>query len=115
MDAKLDAFGQATVAGNTASIRIGPRGESWNVTLVTVKATTKVLESVCTVYLNSVGDPFIRDITYTGSTGDTSDTQYDLRDGDALYFVWTNADNGAVVTVTLRGTRTMPVGGFRAV
>lgn len=115
MDAILNVQQQAVISGNTATIRFGPYGESWHITRISVKCSTKVLESAATIYRGQIGDLYIQDVSYTGSTGDTSDTVHDLVDGENMYVVWTGADNGATATITISGTRSMPQGGFRAV
>lgn len=116
MDALLNVSGQVVLDMNGyGAIRIGPVGEGWFITRVMVSATSHVNEATCTSYQTNIGEYFQRDITYTGSTGDTSDTTYTLTDGDALWFVWTGGDAGATATVSISGTRTNPRGGFRAI
>lgn len=106
---------QVVIASNTGTIRFGPYGEAWNIKRIAVKTTTHVLESTCQIYRGQIGDLYLSDITYTGSTGDTSYTDIDLVDGENMYAVWTGADNGATATITITGTRSEPDGGFRAV
>lgn len=115
IDTKLDVQLQATVSGGTAVVQFGPHGESWRITRVFVKTSTKVLESQCTLYRNQIGDLYAEDTTFTASTGDTSDTVFDLTDGEKMYAVWTGADNGAIATLTISGLKSRPSGGFRAV
>lgn len=110
----LNASAQAIVdASGIALIRFAPRGEDWEVTRITVKASTRVLEAKAAYYLTAVGDTYLQEETYSGSSGDTTDTTLFLTDGDPLYVRWTGADVGATATATLRGWRTQPVGGFR--
>jgi len=116
MDALLNISAHVALDGSGyGQIRLGPLGETWYITRTMVKATSHVLEAICTVYQTNIGDLYQRDISYTGSMGDTSDTQYTVTDGDALYYVWTGGDVGATATVTISGTRSSPQGGFRAV
>lgn len=115
-DAILNFSAQVTLNGSGyGAIRIGPTGEQWFITRTMVRATTHVLEAICTIYQTNIGATFQRDITYTGSTGDTSDTEFHVTDGDALWVEWSGGDAGAVATVTISGTRSNPTGGFRAV
>lgn len=97
------------------AIRVGPSGEQWWIDRTLVRCTTHVLEATCTIYQTNIGENFQRDVSYTGSTGDTSDTGFHLTDGDALWVEWMNGDIGTVATVTFSGTRSNPYGGFRAV
>lgn len=114
--ALLNVSSQVVLDGSgNGRIRIGPLGEMWYITRNMVRTTTRNNEAVCTVYQTNVGDDYQRDITYTGSTGDTSDTEFTVTDGDALWFVWVGGDPGATATVTISGTRSNPRGGFRAV
>lgn len=115
-DAILNLSAQITLDGTGYGVlRIGPTGEQWWITRTMVRCTTRVDEAVCTMYQTNIGANFQKDISYTGSTGDTSDTEFHITDGDALYVEWANGDIGAVATVTISGTRSNPFGGFRAV
>jgi len=106
---------QAVVDGTgTATVRFAPTGENWEVNRLTVKVSTRVLEAKAAYYLTAIGDSYLQEETYSGSSGDTTDTSLFLVDGDALYVQWTGADIGAIATATLRGWRSVPVGGFRA-
>ncbi len=115
-EALLNVSAQVVLDGSgNGAIRVGPTGEQWHVTRIMVRATSHIREATATIYQTNIGDMYQRDITYTGSTGDTSDTQYDITDGDALWVAWAGGDAGATATVTLSGTRSNPIGGFRAV
>lgn len=115
-DAILNYSAQVTLDGSGyGTIRVGPTGEQWYITRTMVRASTHVREAVCTIYQTNIGANFQRDITYTGSSGDTSDTQHHITDGDALWIEWSNGDAGATATVTFSGTRSNPQGGFRAI
>ena len=113
--ARLQASYQTVVVGGTATIQYGPHGESWHITRTAVSASSHVSEAMLNIYRGQVGALYGEDDSYTGSTGDTSDTMFDLVDGESLYAVWTQADEGAIVTLTISGTRSDPIGGFRAV
>lgn len=106
---------QATVDGSgVALVRFAPTGENWEVTRLTVKVSTRVLEAKAAYYLTAVGDTYLQEETYSGSSGDTTDISIFMADGDPLFVRWTGADVGATATATLRGWRTEPLGGFRA-
>lgn len=106
---------QTTVgADGTATLMFAPHGENWEVNRLTVKVSTRVLESKASYYLTNIGDQYLQEETYSGSSGDTTDTSLFLTDGDPLWVKWTGADIGAVATATLRGWRSAPAGGFRA-
>lgn len=112
----LNFTAQVTLDGSGyGAIRIGPNGEEWWWNRTMVRCSTRVLEAVCTMYQTNIGAAFQRDITYTGSTGDTSDTDFHLTDGDAMWVEWMGGDSGGIATVTISGRRSTPYGGFRAV
>lgn len=116
MRALLAQSAQAVVdAQGVATIRMAPQGEDWEITRLTVKVSTKVLEAEASYYLTNISADALQEATQMGSTGDTTDTNLTLTDGDPLWVRWTGADVGAMATVTIRGWRTQPVGGFRAV
>ncbi|GIH29370.1 hypothetical protein Aph01nite_76800 [Acrocarpospora phusangensis] len=115
MPTLLNESAQAIVDGSgTAIVRMAPQGEDWEVTRLSVKVSTRVNEAEANYYLTTICDDNRQEGTYSGSSGDTSDTKMFLNDGDPLFVVWTGADVGAIATVTLRGTKTTPIGGFRA-
>jgi len=97
------------------ALRVGPTGEQWWISRTMVRCSTRDNEAVCTMYQTNIGANFQRDITYTGSTGDTSDTQFHITDGDAMWLEWIGGDPGTTATATISGTRSNPYGGFRAV
>jgi hypothetical protein len=116
-DAFLSAQESASasvVGGETiALVSFAPRGETWEITSVKVKASTAVLEATAFTYRNLVGDNYILDTTFAGSSGDTSDTPITLRDGDRLWVRWTGGDLGATYSAVVNGWRSTPQGGFR--
>lgn len=116
MGAQLRQSFQATVNGlGIATISVAPHGENWRITSTTVKVSTRVLEAVATTYRGlSVGDAYLIEGTYSGSSGDTSDTDIFLTDGQPITVQWTGADVGAIATLTVSGWRSTPSGGFRA-
>ena len=104
----LDANGYGTV-------RLAPTGEKWEVTHVHVECSSRISESECRWYLGQISPSTIIDGTYSGSTGDTSDTIAYLEDGQAMHFEWKGGDAGAIATVSVSGWKSPPDGGFRAV
>lgn len=107
----------ATVDGVTGYgvIRLSPRGEKWEISRVHVECSTRVSESECRWYLGQIRPDAIIDGTYSGSSGDTSDTTAYLEDGQAMFLEWRGGDNGATATVTVSGWKSAPEGGFRAI
>jgi len=93
-------------SGDGSSAPLGPSaaGETWSVTIISVKCSSNVSESVCNVYL----DGALIGGTSWGSTGD-SDTGISLvmAVGQALTAQWTGGDSGATGTLTAIGTRTV--------
>jgi hypothetical protein len=112
----LNASAQAVVDANgEAVVMFAPHGENWEVNRLTVGVSTQVLESVASYYLTFVSPDTLQESTQSGSTGDTTDISIFMADGDQLWVKWTGADVGATATATLRGWRSVPTGGFRAV
>jgi hypothetical protein len=118
------ANGQATVVGGIATVTFQPTLYTWDVNRITVKQTTTVTnESKASIYLGQIGDQYIVDATYTGSSGDTcgGDPPTRVVQGQLLYVVWSaptggSIDNGATMTATIGGMQAVPDGrGFRAV
>lgn len=99
----------------TGIVRLAPTGEQWEIHNTNVLCSTRTNESLCRVYRDQIGDIYVIDGTYSGSSGDTSDTVIQLTDGQPLYYVWTGGDIGATATVRVTGFKSPPTGGFRAV
>lgn len=85
---------------------------TWQPQLVSVKASSNVLEASAKVYIGpSATDPYFVDGTLSGSTGDstgkvaafTVDTH-----GNTLWVVWAGGDAGALATAQVSGTLTAP-------
>lgn len=96
-------------------ITLAPRGEKWQIDLSNVVCSTHILEAEVRVYIGQIADMNQIDGTYSGSSGDRSDTVIYLHDGEQVIFVWQGGDPGAQATVKITGWTTTPVGGFRAV
>lgn len=85
------------------SIRLAFPGKLMRITRVTVATAPATREVLCRVYRDFIGPPYLLDTTYTGGTGDTSDTVHIVADGSCLYVVWEDGDSRAVATVTYSG------------
>lgn len=98
--------GKLNGSGNGTSGELGPSasGETWQVTLISVKCSTNVSEAICSVFLNGA----LVGTTTWGSTGD-SDTGITLpmAVGQVLTATWTGGDANATGTLTAMGTRTV--------
>ena len=84
-------------------IRLAFPGQSVTIYRLTVATSPATREVLCSVFRNFVGPPYLVDNTYTGGTGDTSDTSHSLKDGSALIVRWEGGDPGARATVTYSG------------
>jgi hypothetical protein len=104
----LDASGNGVVA-------FAPRGTRWHLDFVSVKCTTRVKEATVRIYEGYVGDQYYTDGTFSGSSGDTSNTEHYMEDGETIHIVWTGGDPGARATAIIRGWESVQGGGFRAV
>lgn len=113
---RLDTNGSVTLdALGNGNVRLAPRGEKWEINRIFVACSTRNKEAQCRIYINHIAPLNSIDGTYSGSSGDTSDTQHYLEDGQALYVAWTGGDPNAVATVTVSGWRSDPEGGFRVI
>lgn len=98
-------------------IRVAPAGRAWRVVSNNVRVTPPVVaEAKLRTYVQQIGAQYQRDTSDMGSTGDTSDTEYILQDGQPMFFEWTGGDAGKVAYVTVSGWETVDGSGvFRAV
>jgi hypothetical protein len=95
---KLDGSGDGSTAG------VGPtaQGESWNVSLISVKCSSNASEAIASVFLQNA----LLGTTTWGSTGDSdSAISQQVMGGQVITASWTGGDPGAVATVTVMGTR----------
>lgn len=90
----------------SGSLRIAPVARNWQIRSLTVRCDTHVKESRATVYENHIGPDYVLDASFTGSSGDTTDTVMEVRDGYALVVEWVGGDIGATATVTFSGEET---------
>ncbi len=102
-------------ANGTGVVRMAPAGQKWQITLTNVLCSTRVAEARCRVFIGQVSDINCIDGTYSGSSGDTSDSVFYLEDGEAMFVQWEGGDVGATATVKITGWTSVPERGFRAV
>lgn len=102
-------------SAGSAVIRISPQGEKWEIETIHVRCTTRVSEAECRIYLGAIKDDSIIDATYSGSSGDTTNSRIYLEDGQPIFIQWTGGDVGSIVSAVVNGWRSNPIGGFRAI
>ena len=96
-------------------IRLAPAGKKWQITSINVLCSTHVLEARARIYVDQIGDAYAIDGTYSGSSGDTSDTVFYLTDGQPMYVEWSGGDVGTIASVRVLGWASVMNMGFRAV
>ena len=103
---RLETSAQATiVAGGTGSvINIGPvqQGERWKVQFLSASGTANAKLQV--MRGNSFDPSRQLDVT-TKASGDSSNTDIDLRAGESVSFWWTAGTVGAVMSCAISGQR----------
>jgi hypothetical protein len=104
----LDANGNGTV-------RFQAQGQKIQIISTRVTCSTNVKEATATIYKGNIGQSYEIEGSMAGSTGDTSNTNFYLNDGDSLYVVWVGGDIGATATAIISGWASVPGRGFRAV
>lgn len=96
---------QVTLDGSgTGSIRIAPSAADWVISGMSVNVSTTVNESKVLICADQPGDAYIVDSSRTGSSGDTTDTVFNVPDGHCLWVIWQDGDAGATATVNYYGT-----------
>lgn len=109
----LNNSAQVTLDGSgNGQAQLGPTlpGTSWQVDTVAVSASTNSSEAQCNLYLGlqPVAGSLIG-ATATGSTGDSDDLSgANVWPGQYLIAVWEGGDPGAVATISVYGTQTVP-------
>lgn len=116
----LFATGQVVLDSNGYGfVRLAPAGQKWQITRTNVMASIPgvpiILQAKAVVYLGQISPVNVTDGSYAGSSGDTSDTQIFLNDGQPIFVEWTGGDPGATATVVINGWTSVPGRGFRAV
>lgn len=106
--APIQLDGQAVAGADRRAIvtlRAVPVGAVWSLTSVTVQSTSSAL-TTATLYRGiALTAPNVLDLTRLGGNGDTTDTVIELRAGEAMTIVWTNADPGSICTAIAYGTQ----------
>lgn len=114
--AQFSTQGSVVLDGTGAgTVTLQATGKRWMITSANVLASTRVLEARCRVYLGTIMPLNVIDGTYSGSSGDTSDTVYYLEQGQSVSYQWTGGDVGATATVKISGMQLVVDRGFRAV
>ncbi len=110
-------FQQSVVlnSNGNGTVRIQAQGQKVQIISTRVTCTTNVKEASATIYKGNVGQQYEIEGSLAGSTGDTSDTNFYLNDGDSLYIVWVGGDVGATATAIVSGWASVPGRGFRAI
>lgn len=96
----LDGSGNGTAG-------IGPTltHEKWDIAVAAVEVATNVNEAICRV---SAGTASAGSTTF-GSTGASTDNfSSPIWPGQQVTATWTGGDPGALATLTVQGTRTVP-------
>lgn len=114
----LNTSASVTLDGNgdgTAAIGPGLPGVSWQPATIAVQVGLApgedeiISEAQCNVYLGIA--PVAGSLlgaTSTGSTGDSTDCSATVWPGQELIAVWSGGDPGAVATMSIFGTKTVP-------
>lgn len=96
-NAVADANGRAV-----ASLQPLRSFELWKIKRMTVQSTSTTLVPTCKIYRGAETASALVDGTHTG-TLDHSDTDMQLRNGEALLAVWEGGDVGSTCTITIEG------------
>lgn len=111
-DLSLQTSAQVTLdshGNGTASCGPGLPGVSWQPSSVAVSVSTAVSEAACSVYLGLTAQAgSLLGATQTGSSGDSTDCSAKVWPGQELIAVWTGGDPGAIATMSVFGTKTVP-------
>lgn len=89
-------------SGN-GQVTFQPNGSNARITNLFVKVSTVVNQAQCKIYLGTVSDSNIVNVTNSGSTGAAASGQIDINDGQTLFVVWSGGDAGATATATFTG------------
>jgi hypothetical protein len=101
----LDGSGNGTASAGPTSA-----GETWYPDVTSVSAATSVKEASCKIFSGAVATSFTYvDGTLSGSTGDSTDrVKGPIYPGQLVIAQWAGGDPGAVATMNIQGTRTVP-------
>ena len=110
----LNVTGTVTLDVNgDGTAQVGPRSarEQWTPAVASVKVSTNNNEATCRIYAGAaVNDGTFIDGTFTGSSGDSTDSVAAsmLYTGQYVFAVWSGGDAGGLATVNVTGIRTVP-------
>ncbi|MHB1433998.1 MAG: hypothetical protein ACYCVZ_18025 [Streptosporangiaceae bacterium] len=108
----LDTSAQVTLdASGNGTAQIGPNlpGVSWQPETIAVSVATNISEAQCSVYIGlSAEAGSLLGATQTGSSGDSTDCSATVWPGQQIIAKWTGGDPGAVATMSIFGTKTVP-------
>lgn len=122
-NALLNVAGSVILDGNGyGSIRFAPQGELWEVQGIVVQcsdfAGPPAFEAIGRVYQGTISPGNVRATAYAASSGNSASAAGDpirLVDGEPMFIEWTGGTPGVTAYVTIRGIKSSPSGGFRAV
>jgi hypothetical protein len=83
-------------------------GEDWHITRSSVSNSGTVNTPQVKVYRGMETPSTLIEGTFSGNL-DSSDTVYDLRNGEQVLFVFSGADVGSLCSATVDGTRSVAV------
>lgn len=110
-ETQLYAFAVITLDGSgNGTAKVGPESarEHWIVENAAVAANSNPTnESTCQIFVGDVNTKKLRDNTFTGSSGDSTDRcQSDLiKCGAFVWASWTGGDPGVQATLTVTGKK----------
>lgn len=108
----LDTSAYTTLdASGNGQASCGPAlpGVSWQPASIAVSVSSNVNEAQCSVFLGIGPAPgSLLGATQTGSTGDSTDCSATVWPGQELIAVWAGGDPGAIATMSVFGTKTVP-------
>lgn len=107
----LNEFAQTTLnASGNGSCFLAPGSiERWHITriaVVTNQSATLTTIPTCGVYLDSIADANVYDITYTGSQ-DSTDADIWLEKGQQIHAQWLSGISGTIGTISIFGKRVL--------
>lgn len=102
-------------ANGNGRVRFQASGQKIQIISTRVSVSTNVKEAIATIYKGNIGATYQIEGSLAGSSGDTSDTNFYLNDGESIYIVWIGGDVGATATATVSGWASVPGRGFRAI
>jgi hypothetical protein len=96
-------------------VQLGPSitNEQWSPSRVSVSCTANVTTGACEadIYCGAyIGQDTFKDGTFSGDTGDTTDAVNGelLWPGQFVFVQWSDGVPGAIATMRVQGTRTVP-------